>query len=190
VPLSLVLLGAILCSALGAMPANAQGFGSITGSITDPSGAIVPGTTVTASEAATGLSRTVTSDGRGQYAILSLRPSTYALLCETSGFRTLTRNDIILLADQTVVVDVRLELGTSAETVTVQGGSTQVDTSTPTVKEVVEHARMIELPLNGRSAAELINLVAGASRASPTVVTWQSPLPASVPPTSNGSRHA
>src|SRR5262249_8795737 len=55
-------------------------------------------------------------------------------------------------------------------------------------KEVVEQARMIELPLNGRSAAELINLVAGASRASATVLTTQSSLPGSVSPTINGSR--
>src|SRR5260370_20671381 len=94
----------------------------------------------------------------------------------------------MLLAERTLAIDARRELGTSAQTVTVQAESPQVDTSTPTVKEIVEPARMIELQLNGRSTAELINLVAGASRASPTVLASQSSLPGSVSPTINGSR--
>src|SRR5215831_17970083 len=174
--------------AISAAPAGAQGFGSIAGTITDPTGAIIPGATVTVSEGGTGFSRTVTSNERGQYTIPSLRPSEYKLLVELIGFRPFSRERIVLLADQALVIDARLELGTSSETVTVRGGAIQVDISTPTVKEVVEQARMIELPLNGRSAAELINLVAGASRASATVLTSQSSLPGSVSPTINGSR--
>src|SRR5262249_50855858 len=174
--------------AAGAALARAQGFGSITGSVTDPSGAVVPGATVTASEAGTGFSRTVTSDERGAYAIPSLRPSEYTLIVELTGFRRFTREGIVVLGDQTVVIGARLELGGAVQSVTVRGGVALVDTSTPTVKEVVEQSRMIELPLNGRSAAELISLVAGASRASPTVLTSQSSLPGSVSPTINGSR--
>lgn len=178
----------LITCVLTATPATAQGVGSITGSITDPSGAVVPGATVSVVESGTGLSRTAISDDRGQYAVPALRPSEYKLTVELSGFRPFSRGAIVLLADQSLVIDVRLEIGTSAENVTVEGGAPLVDTSTPTVKEVVEHERMIELPLNGRSAAELINLVAGASGAQPTVLASQSSLPGSVSPTINGSR--
>src|SRR5262245_18219824 len=109
----------------GTARVSAQGFGSITGSIADPTGAIVPGAAVTVSERGTGLFRTVTSTGRGQYAIRSLRPSEYKLLVELPGFRPFSRDGILLLADQALVIDVRLELGTSTETVTVQGGVVQ-----------------------------------------------------------------
>src|SRR5262249_35314190 len=99
--------------ALGTTPAHAQGFGAIAGTITDASGAVVPGATVTVSETATRLSRSVASDERGHYAVPSLRPAAYALLVELTGFRTFSRPGVVLLADQTVVLDVRLELGAS-----------------------------------------------------------------------------
>src|SRR5262249_27293477 len=126
----------------------------------------------------------------GRYVIPSLRPSTYSLHVDAAGagFKALTRPGVVLLADQTVVVDLQLTVGPTAETVTVEAHPPQVDTSTPTINEVVDHARMIELPLNGRSAAELIKLVAGASGASPTVLASQSSLPGSVSPSINGSR--
>src|SRR5262249_17463139 len=113
----------VALAAAGTPPASAQGFGSITGNIMDPSGAVVPGAAVTAVETRTGFARTVTSNDRGQYAIPSLRPSEYRLLVELSGFRRFTRDGIVLLADQTVVIDARLELGSSTETVTVQAES-------------------------------------------------------------------
>ncbi len=148
----------LLCSEL----AQAQGLGSIVGTVSDPSGAVVASAKVTAAEAGTGFSRTATTDSQGYYVIPSLRPAQYNLSVEAAGFRTFHGTGITLLADQALTVNVKLELGTPTEVVTVEGGDVQVDTSTATLKQVIEGSRILELPLNGRNAAELTLLVAGA----------------------------
>jgi len=141
---------------------RAQGLGSITGRITDPAGASVSGAQVTATQEGTGFSRTATTDTEGLYVIPSLQPAVYTLTVEAKGFSTARENAITLLADQTLTVNVAVKLGMATEVVTVTTNPLQVDTATSTLKQVIEQERISELPLNGRNAAQLTLLVAGA----------------------------
>jgi hypothetical protein len=143
------------------LSSRAQGLGSIEGRVTDPTGAAVASAKVVATQQGTTYSRTAVTDTEGLYVIPSLQPSTYNLTVEAAGFGTSKENGIILLADQTLTVNFGLKLGVSTEVVMVSGNALQVDTSTSTLKQVIEQQRLVELPLNGRNAAQLTLLVPG-----------------------------
>lgn len=139
----------------------AQGLGTISGTVLDPSGALIPGAKITVTEAGTGLSRTATSDEQGRYVIPSLRPATYALTGENPGFSKFTQPGIALLADQSLTVNVTLRVGAVAEEVTVEAAPPAVNTTTATLGQVIELGRVDALPMNGRNAAALTLLVPG-----------------------------
>src|SRR4051794_31195233 len=144
---------------------NAQGLGELAGGITDPSGAAIAGAKVTAIEVGTGFERTAVSSAEGFYSIPSLRPAEYKLTVEAVGFRPFTATNISLQADQRGTVNVKLELGSVTETVSISASAAQVDTATSTIKQVVDQRQIVELPLNGRNAATLTLLVPGAINA-------------------------
>lgn len=152
---------ALFCLVAFSGTVNAQGLGSIVGTVSDPSGAIISGANVTATEVGTGFTRTAITDSEGRYVLASLRPAPYDLKVEATGFRLFVRTGITLLADQTLTVNVTAQVGTKEEVINVTSNAIQVDTSTPTIKQVIEQQRLVELPLNGRNAAELSLLVAG-----------------------------
>src|SRR5215472_8441460 len=133
---------------------RAQGLGSIVGTVTDPTGAAVPSAKITATQTGTGLIREATTDAQGYYVIPSLSPADYTVLVQAGGFREVKQN-ITLLADQALTVNVNLTLGSNTEMVTVTGYDLQVDTTTATLKQVVEGQRIVGLPLNGRNVAQL-----------------------------------
>jgi hypothetical protein len=141
---------------------HAQGLGSVAGRVTDPSGAAVASAKVIATQEGTGYSRTAVTDTEGLYVIPSLQPATYNLTVGAKGFNTSKETGIALLADQTLTVNFVLKLGMATEVVMVSGTALQVDTSTSTLKQVIEQQRLVELPLNGRNAAQLTLLVPGA----------------------------
>lgn len=160
-----------LCLAvLIASPALAQ-TGQINGAITDNTGAVVPGATVKAVDVATGLSRDTVTDVNGRYVFTSLRPTTYDITAELAGFRSSQRKGVLLQANQNLTVSFELELGTLAETITVSGESPTVDVTSATLSEVVDSKRIVELPLNGRDAAQLATLVTGMVLQS---IDWES----------------
>jgi hypothetical protein len=138
-----------------------QGLGSIVGRVTDPAGASVAGARVAATQVGTGFSRNAITDTEGLYVIPSLQPATYGLTVEARGFSTSKESGITLLADQTLTVNVSLKLGMTTEVVMVSGNALQVDTSTSTLKQVIEQQRLVEMPLEGRNAAKLSLLVPG-----------------------------
>jgi hypothetical protein len=168
----------------------AQGLGSIVGTVTDPSGSVIAGAKVTATETGTGLSRSAVADAQGYYVLASLRPSLYELSVGAPGFRTFTQKDVTLLADQTLTVNARLEVGATSEVISVTSDAVQVDTTTATLKEVIERQRLTELPLNGRNAAELTLLVPGAVRTNSGGVDQGNTktFPGGVTISTNGSR--
>ena len=139
----------------------AQGLGSIVGTVIDPSSAAVASAKITATQADTGVTREATSNSDGYYVIPSLAPAKYVVTVRMSGFSD-ERDEITLLADQTLTINLNLRLGGTIETVTVTGAELQVDTATSTLKQVIEQQRLVELPLNGRNAAQLTLLVPGA----------------------------
>jgi Carboxypeptidase regulatory-like domain/TonB dependent receptor len=180
----------VLALLMGPLYSHAQGLGSITGRILDPNGAAIADARVIATQEGTGFSRTATTDADGLYVIPSLQPATYDLAAEANGFSTTKETGIVLLADQSLTVNLSMKLGSTTESVTVMGNALQVDTSTSTLKQVIEQERISELPLNGRNAAQLTLLVPGAVNA-PNGGADQGAtktFPAAVTYSANGSR--
>jgi hypothetical protein len=155
VVLIILLLGFSVTSAF------AQATGQINGVVADNSGGVVPGVTVTAVEASTGIARDTVTGANGRYSFPSLRPTSYEIRAELTGFRTVRQTDVVLAANQNLTLNITLELGDLSETVTVAGDAATVDVTTATIAEVVDSKRIVELPLNGRDAARLSMLVSG-----------------------------
>src|SRR4030095_15136736 len=155
-------LGIALIAFLGfASLAHGQGFGSIVSTLKDPAGAWIPDAKVTATETGKGFSRSATTDSSGYYVIGSLRPADYNLSIEATGFHTFEQKGVTLLADQTLTANAQMQVGAVSESVSVTTAGELVDTTTSTLKQVIEQRSILELPLNGRNAAELSLLVAG-----------------------------
>jgi len=152
---------ACIAAVLVALPAYAQQTGQINGIVTDNTGGVVPGATVKAVETNTGFSHDTISGSDGRYSFTSLRPTTYDITAELTGFRTFQRKGVVLQANQNLTVNMTLEVGNLAETVTVAGEAATVDVTSATISEVVDSKRIVELPLNGRDAAKLSTLVPG-----------------------------
>src|SRR5260370_26481780 len=138
---------------LAAVPAVAtfllaQGFGEFVGTVTDPSGAIIAGAKVTATEVGTGFTRSVNTGVEGFYTIQSLRPSNYTLTVEAPGFRTFTHTGVTLCADQSATVNVKLEVGATTESIQIVANSVQVDTTNSTLRHGGDESRMADLTLN------------------------------------------
>ena len=142
--------------------AFSQGSGTIVGTVSDPSNASVGSAKVTVVDPSTGTFRQAVTNATGGFVIPALRPATYTLTVEAPGFNTYSQANILLTADQSVTVNVSLALGQATQTVTVETNVAQTDTYTSTLKEVVDQARIVDLPLNGRNAATLATLVPGA----------------------------
>jgi hypothetical protein len=163
VTVSLLAVGALLiCVPYGAW---AQGYGSIRGTVTDATGAVVPGVTVTATQAGTGLMLKTTTSADGFYVFPSLAPSVYNLSASQPGFSAYTQKGVEVRADAAVTANIALKTGNATETVTVTADTAQVDVTTGTLSEVIGAASVNELPLNGRNAAALTAEVAGITLA-------------------------
>jgi hypothetical protein len=139
----------------------AQGFGTISGTVTDPTGAAISTATVTATQTDTGRKTVVTSSADGTFVFPTLLPSSYAVTATSRGFTRYERKGILLEADQALTLKVSLAVGEATQTVEVTGDAPQVDTTTGTLSQVIGEATVVDLPLNGRNAAGLITLVAG-----------------------------
>jgi hypothetical protein len=167
-----------------------QGYGTISGTVTDASGGSVVGAKVIVVDPANAQTRTATTNESGYYVVTSLNPATYTVKVEQRGFREITQSNVVLQASQSLTLNIALTIGTVDEQVTVEAEPIQVDTTTPTLKEVVDKTRMIAIPLNGRNAAMLTTLVSGAV-ISPSNNADQGnakTFPAAVPISVNGTR--
>jgi hypothetical protein len=153
----------VLIAIVFAASVCAQGGGNvaITGTVTDPSGAVIAGAKVTVTQKATATVRADVTNGSGHFNIPSLPPATYTVNITAPGFKQY-QQDVILLADQIRNMDVHLQLGQATDQVTVEASSVQVNTVSPVLSQVIEHTRVTDLPLNGRNAADLTLLVPGA----------------------------
>src|SRR5260370_23722013 len=141
---------------------SAQGYGTIVGTVTDPSGAVVAGARIKATDEATSVSRETLSNDQGYFVLPSLRPSTYSLTIYVKGFASAVRKGITLQADASVTVNQSVELQRATQSVEVEAEGLQVNTATAPASEVVDQPRLGALPLNGRNAASLLLVVAGA----------------------------
>ena len=152
-----------LSLALGAgWTARAQSTGTLQGTVTDASGAVVAGAKVTATETKTGVSRSVTSDSAGSYALPALNPGTYRLVVNAAGMQAQTLSGIVLAVDSTERVDVKLGVASTAQTVEVTAAAEQMNTSNMTVGQVIGERTVQQIPLNGRHFLDLGNLIPGS----------------------------
>jgi hypothetical protein len=139
----------------------AQTDATVSGTVTDPSGAHVANAIVTAVNTATGVTATSSTNESGIFVFPALPPGSYRFSAEHAGFRKATINDVELAVGARLTVNMGLEIGATTETVEVQAAVTEVNASSATVGAVVEERKILELPLVGRSAYDLINLEPG-----------------------------
>jgi hypothetical protein len=155
-------IAAVLVLALAAAPAWAQSTGTLQGTVTDTQNAIIPGVTISIKNLATGVERATATDAAGQYVAASLQPGNYEIVAHLDGFQDQKR-EVVLGVAQTVVVNMRLGLGTLAENVTVSGAAPLIDTATVSVGQVMPEKAVQEIPLNGRHFVDLGPLMPGGS---------------------------
>jgi Carboxypeptidase regulatory-like domain len=136
--------------------------GRISGTITDPTGAVLAGATVTVTNEATGQSRTVQTNTEGFYVVPSLLPGNYKVSVENPGFKKGIKNGNTLIADGRLTVDFRLEAGQVSDTVEVTAVGETVNTISGESARTLDGAQLRSLALNGRNYMEIVNLLPGA----------------------------
>lgn len=146
-------------------PAHAVGpTGEIVGSVTDSTGAAIPGAKVTAINEGTNESRTTATDGDGNYTFPVLPVGNYTIKVEAPGFQVYQQKAIVLNVDQNITVNAKLNVGSSSQTVSVTGDTGQgVDLVDATISQVIDERRVVDLPLNGRDTLQLQYIMPGVS---------------------------
>lgn len=147
---------------LAAVSLFGQSTGAIEGTVTDTSGALISGATITIHSAQKGVDRTVNSDSAGNYAFPALQPGTYSLQATNPGFTTYVVNDVVLQVAQTVAVNIKLAVASANQVITVTGGAPVINASNVTVGQVISQRTVQEMPLNGRHFLDLTALVPGS----------------------------
>ncbi len=150
----------LLALALTSGAALAQSTGELAGRVTDESGAVLPGVTVTATQTDTAFSRTVVTDGEGAWVMPNMPTGPYRLEVSLQGFRSYVQTGILLQVGQTPTLNAELGVGNLEETVSVEAAAPIVDVRSAGVSEVVNNVH--ELPLQGRQVTDLI-MLAGAA---------------------------
>ncbi len=140
---------------------SAQATGQVTGVVADPTGSVVPKAKVELTSTTTSQVRTATTGSDGSYTFPLVAPGVYQVRVSMTGFRTNITDEVEVLVDGTTRADVKLVVGSTAETVTVTDAAPLVETNNATMGNVVEHDSVVDLPLNGRNFAQLGTLLPG-----------------------------
>lgn len=158
-----------------AITLSAQEFrATLTGRVLDPTGAAVPGATVQARNVATGETSTATTSADGAYTIPFLRPGTYTMTVTARGFKTFTRENIVLQVGQVAGIDVTLEVGEITESVTVEARAAILETQTASRSAVIDTRQVADLPLNSRNPFMLGAMMPGVVFRGAAI--WQRPF--------------
>jgi carboxypeptidase family protein/TonB-dependent receptor-like protein len=153
-----VLIAATLLVASISVDLWAQATAQISGTVKDQSGAVLPGVEITATQTDTGATRMAITNETGSYILSNLPIGPYKLEAALPGFRTFVQTGIILQVNGSPAINPTLEVGQVTEQVEVSANAALVETRNAGVGQVVENARILELPLNGRNVNELISL--------------------------------
>jgi hypothetical protein len=139
------------------------GRGSISGLITDPAGALIPGAKVVLLNQATGVTQRTVTSSAGLYTFISLNPGTYQVTASQTGFKSLAQQKVTVTVDQVTEVNITLQVGAISETVTVTQGIELVEPSNSTVGQLIDSATIDRVPLVSRNVYDLIQLSAGVN---------------------------
>src|SRR5262245_36074802 len=159
------IVGAFILAALcgGAIPGQSD-LATLTGIVSDPAGAVVPGVVVTIRNIDTNIRQSVPTNAEGIFTVVNLNPGSYELVVMREGFRTLRQTGIVLQVGQSLRNDFRLEVGAVAETVSISAQIAPLNTENGAIKgDVIVHEEIRDIPLNGRDFAELALLVPGVA---------------------------
>lgn len=136
--------------------------GSILGTVTDTAGAVVPGAEITLTNTKTGEERKAQADEKGNYALPQIQPGVYNLAVRKQGFKEIVNQNLEVNVNDRKTLNITLEAGSVSETITVTSEAPLIQTS-PTVGDVVENRRVVEIPLNNRNFMQLLTLVPGVT---------------------------
>src|SRR5262245_1170190 len=155
--LTLVTLALAWIAGLNAQQPSA----SVVGRVTDATGAVVSGVAIRITNLDTNIAQTSSSNQIGDFTIPYLNPGRYAMEATLAGFRSYKRTEIILTVDQTLRIDIRLEIGSAAESVTVNDSPPVLNTESGARGEVTTNEEIAEMPLDGRNFSDLAYLTGG-----------------------------
>jgi hypothetical protein len=157
--LSVMLISILGCAVVFG---QTQGTAQINGVVKDPTGAVLPGVEITATQTDTNQSRNTISSETGAFVLGNLPTGPYKIEATLPGFRTFVQSGIVLGVNQNPNISVVLEVGQVSQQGEVQANVTMVETRNLGIRQVIEHQEILELPLNGRNATDLIALQGGA----------------------------
>src|SRR6266571_5717673 len=159
-----VCAGFVICLLILASFASAQKTaGTITGTLTDPSGAVVPGAIVGVVNERTGAAREAATNEEGSFSFPELEAGTYRLTVNKGGFKKLALKSVELHVADVTTLNLKMEMGAATETVMVESSPIAVNTSTGDVSNIMIGEQVRELPMNGRNFVQLTTLVPGAA---------------------------
>ena len=159
----LALLALLLALLLPAQAGAQTETGRVSGSVTDDTGAALPGVTITLRSTASGAVRTLTTDGAGRYTIANLRPGPYELTAELAGFSA-ARNKVVVTVGSEISLDLRLQIAGATETVTVTGDAPVINTVNSEVTTNINETQIRELPTITRTVSALVGGAANVAR--------------------------
>ena len=136
---------------------------TIVGTVTDPSGSVIPNVKVSVTYLETGQTRTIATNASGQYVIPDLHIGTYKVQAQASGFKLAERSNVVLNVGDRARIDFQMQVGTTQETITVEADAVKVQSDSGEVSSVITGQQITQLATNGRSVFELEALTPGAS---------------------------
>jgi hypothetical protein len=159
------LLVAVVCSVFSLCPLlYSQANGSLSGTVADKTGSVISGATVKITSQGTGLTREVKTDGSGHYIAPFLPVSIFTIRVESQGFRTTEQKDIRLQVDEHLEINFSLAPAAVSQTVEVSATEVAVETTNPTLGQVITSEQVADLPLNGRDFVQLATLTPGVTQ--------------------------
>jgi hypothetical protein len=171
--LSIAVVVALFFSQVGLQPARADNlYAKIQGSVTDPTGAVLSGAKLTATNVGTNIVYTAETSADGNFVFLNLPIGTYRVTATGAGFRTFTTTGITLVLDQIYQLNIKMEIGQISEQVLVEASNVQVETANTQLGTVINGDTIVDMPLNGRNWTQLQLLQPGVMASSDRFGTY------------------
>src|SRR5713101_1801545 len=157
---------------LGASLALADELATLTGYLTDPNGLRVPNVIVQVTNVETNVKYSGETNDEGLYRVSSIPSGTYRVVVQKTGFKSIVKQGVELHVQDVIALNFQLEVGSVAESVTVEAGASMINTTSAAVSTVVDQTYVKNMPLNGRSFQDLILLTPGIVPQTPQLPTY------------------